>query len=961
MEYFLENIAGALYSEFGNNLNRHCLVFPNRRAGLFFMKYLSRRIGGPVWTPAVYTINELFRRFSGLQTAPNEILLFELYKVYRKVKKSAESFDDFYFWGDMLLNDFDDVDKYLVNARSLFSNVMDIKNIDRQFGSLSDEQVEIIRKFWINFNPDLPSKQKEGFLDIWSVLFDLYDQFRKSLYEGNLAYEGMIFRETAEMREDDFGGAIRWDLVHFIGFNALNECEKIVMTRLKKGGRARFYWDYDESYLDGGNQNSAGYFMRGNLKAFGNDLSPERGFRTLLSAGPPDVKRRIIETSSDIAQVKLIPGLLRQIPGITEENAHQTAVVLADENLLIPVLTSMPEGDINITMGFPLRHTPVYTFVRHLMDLQRNAVGSGGDTRFGYRDVLGILKHPFAELIMGERETGLIKELTNANLVWIPSGYFKNAGHLSRIFVRPSNVRDLTTYFKDLLILAGSFDQGKNEDDNVQGDIRNEFLYRAVLAVNRLEAMTGSGDIPVSADICMRILDRMLRLQSVPFTGEPLSGIQIMGILETRALDFRNLIILSVNEGVLPSVSSGSSFIPYSLREAFGLPSINHQESVYAYHFYRLLQRAENVTLLYNSNSDGLRTGEMSRFLVQMKYDTILKPEILNLSFEIRPHGSVPEVLERSVEHTELIRNRYPGKDGSRILSPSAINTWLSCRMKFFYRYVCGLREPDVITGDIDPAALGNILHDVMRDVYSGFTGAVITPPGIEKLRHDRKLLMDKIVHAIDAQFNGGSGRKVEGTEFIVRDVLLTYVDRILSADLAITPFRVLHLEESFRFPVTVSVGAWEQKLSAGGIIDRVDLVGDTVRIIDYKTGAVAEKIGSIADLFREDRAKELDGWLQILLYCEAYIAGSPGSGVQPSIYRIRKMSVPGDGDLLKIRTESGKNAVITDYLEVRDEFMANLTGTIENIFSDDQPFVMTKDIRGKCAWCEYRGLCSRD
>jgi len=269
MEYFLENIARSLYKEFGNTLNRHCLVFPNRRAGLYLMKYLAVRIQKPVWVPAIYTVNDLFKSYSSLQLASGEVLLFELYKIYRKLKNSPESFDDFYFWGDMLLDDFDDADKYLVNTKLLFSNVLDIKNIDQQFGGLTEDQIKIIKKFWVNFDPLKLTREKSGFIDIWSILNDLYTEFRHSLKEQNIGYEGLIFRELAQNKSEAFYSEVDWNMVHFIGFNALNECEKMVMKKFKKAGKARFYWDFDNSYIENGKLNSAGFFMRDNLKISG--------------------------------------------------------------------------------------------------------------------------------------------------------------------------------------------------------------------------------------------------------------------------------------------------------------------------------------------------------------------------------------------------------------------------------------------------------------------------------------------------------------------------------------------------------------------------------------------------------------------------------------------------------------------------------------------------------------------
>jgi hypothetical protein len=497
MTYFLEHIAQSIHKEFGNTLNRHCLVFPNRRAGLYFLKYLASQIEKPVWVPSILTINELFRSYSSLQTAGNEVLLFELYKVYRNLKKPPENFDEFYYWGDMLLNDFDDIDKYLVDASLLFRNVLDIKNIDQQFGGLTEEQIEIIKRFWINFNPDKPTKEKSGFIGIWSVLFDLYTGFREELRKKNLAYEGMIFRDLAEKSIDLQKNDERWDMVHFIGFNALNDCEKVMMRKFKEMGKARFYWDYDNSYIHEGKLNSAGFFLRDNLKVFGNDVPPGWSFDTMLSKGTPEVHRKVIETSSDVAQVKLVSQLLETMPDLTQTNAHHTAVVLADENLLMPVLTSLPEnlGDINITMGHPLKQTLVYTLLKHLMDLQINARSTDNDIRFNYRDVISILKHSLLSGLLSNSDGELVKKIVKTNLTAVPSDRFIDSKYLSHIFIKPSTPAELSFYFKDILSLVAlnpESTQTRSSDNTTQGNIRNEFIYRVVLSINRLESVVNS-------------------------------------------------------------------------------------------------------------------------------------------------------------------------------------------------------------------------------------------------------------------------------------------------------------------------------------------------------------------------------------------------------------------------------------------------------------------------------------
>lgn len=929
------------------------------------MKYLAARIEKPVWAPSIITINELFRTYSSLQTAGNEILLFELYKVYRTLKKPCESFDEFYYWGDMLLNDFDDADKYLVDASLLFRNVLDLKMIDRQFGSLTPEQVEIIRRFWTNFNQENITNEKAGFLSIWSILSDLYTGFRNSLKIQNLAYEGMIFRHMAENNEDYYSLDERWDMFHFIGFNALNECEKVMMSRFKKAGKARFYWDFDNSYIKEGKLNSAGFFLRENLKYFGNDMPDGWSFDTMLSKRASEVHRRVIDSSSDVAQVKLVSQLLEGMPGIDSSNAHHTAVVLADENLLMPLLTSLPEnmGDINITMGHPLKQTLVYTLIRHLMDLQRNAIPTDGVVRFDYKDVISILKHSLLSSIFKDQDRDLAEEIVKTNLTWVPSDFFSASEHLSHILIKPATPAGLSEYFKYILSLVAVNIEGSADDSGtimVQRNIINEFIYRVVLSINRLETIVNNQEISFTSETYIRILDRMLRVQSVPFSGEPLTGIQIMGILETRALDFKNLIILSVNEGILPAVSAGSSFIPYSLREAFGIPSVNHQESIYAYHFYRLLQRAENVTFIYNSNSEGLRSGEMSRFLIQMKYDDALKPDFLDLSFEIKTHIPSADKIERTAEHSKQLISQFLDKNNGRYLSPSAINTWLSCRMKFYYRYVNRLMEPENISADIDPASLGNILHEIMKNLYTPYIGSALTNDIFNRIIRNRQLLSAIINEAVNEMHKAGRNDSESGNELIVRDVLMTYLLRILNTDKAFQPLIIHNLEAPFDFNFTFLSNGSPAEILSGGKIDRIDSVGGVARIVDYKTGNISDSVSSVSDLFKEDRKKDSDGWLQTLLYCEAYLAVNKGITVRPSVYKIKKLSDSQVTDKLILKTGKGQDIKIENYESVREEFLIGLKGLIETIFSESEPFIKTTDIRGKCSYCPYKILCMR-
>jgi hypothetical protein len=963
MIYFLERIAKLLYEQNGGNIRNHCLVFPSRRAGLYFLKYYAALLDKPVWSPSILTINEFFGSFSELTVADNEILLFELYKVYRELNKSAESFDEFYFWGDMLLNDFDDIDKYMAKASVLFRNVSDFKNIDYQFGDIDQEQAEIIKRFWKNFEPEKQSPEKTGFISIWSFLNDLYMGFKSILRSRGLAYEGMILRDIAEKYINGKPPEIKWDEVHFIGFNALNKCEMTVMKKLREEGRANFYWDYDNSYIRAGKLNSAGMFMTGNLKVFGNDMPDDWNYDTLLTARDKNISRKIIETTSDIAQVKLIPDLLSNIPGLTREDAHHTAVILADENLIVPVLTSLPGniGDINITMGYPLKMTGVYSLIRHLLNLQRNSSVENGKTWFGYQDVIEILRHQLICNLIDKDKEQIINDITENNLIRIPSDFLSRSEILKIIFTKTVDPQQLSDYLREILsiIPAGyGSDAEASPDQIMQRKLTNEFIFSVMKSVNRLETIVRSPDLSFRNETYIRILDKILRNQSVPFTGEPLSGVQIMGFLETRALDFRNIMLLSVNEGILPSVSSGSSFIPFSIREAFGLPVINHQESIYAYHFFRLLHRAENVTFIYNSDSTGLRTGEMSRFLTQLKYEQIIKPSVLNLSFDIRTPASIGTEVEKSELHMKRLQSLYVERSKA-VLSPTAINTWLNCRMRFYYRYVNDLKEPEIISPEIDHAIFGQILHRIMKNIYSDHINREVSLGFIEALIKDDRHLFDTIDLAITENYSSATRRPLSGNDVIIKDILFIYLQKILKADKAIAPFFIAGLETSFSFMLPFQLNGETSEIRTGGNIDRVDRIRGKTRIVDYKTGETAQKISSIGDLFVDDRKKELDGWLQTLLYCEAYLVENPDVSVRPSIYKVKELTADRSSDILKIKEDKNNEILLEDYKTIRGSFLEGLGGLITAIFSAEEPFRMTKSIN-KCGYCPYNGLCQR-
>lgn len=926
------------------------------------MKYLAGKAGKPIWSPDIKTINELFQSFSKTRLAEKELLVVELFKIYRELNKNAGNIDDFFFWGEILVNDFDDVDKYLINASKLFINISEIKEIDSKFGGLTDSQIEIIRQFWVNFNPAAATDQKSDFKEIWSILFLLYSGFRQSLTKKGIAYEGMIYRELAEKCIEENPLQLDWDCLHFIGFNAVNNCEKEVMSWLKKTGQARFYWDYDDSFVHENPDHSAGFFIRENLKLFGNDMPSDWNLNSDFSKQVNPAVISVIDSSSDIAQVKLAAKLVGNLPTVTGNEAHHTAIVLADENLLLPTLTSLPDNveSINITMGYPIKFSPVYSLIKDMLDLQKNLrTDEKGDIVFNYRDVTNILKNSFFNDKPGNNSVSLLEDINLNKELWISESFFHGKPPFDNIFRKVLTARELSQYLKVILeklyILT---DESMDKDSVAIGiSIRNEFIYRVILAINRLNDIVIDADLTVTALTFSRLLDRILRGLSIPFTGEPLNGIQIMGILETRSLDFRNLIMLSVNEGVLPRNSASNSFIPYNIREAYGLQTIRHQDSIYAYYFYRLLQRAENVTFIYNSSADGLKTGEMSRFLLQLKYSE-KPPRFESQRFEIKASRRVQSEIKRNNLHFEKLEKKYILEE-KKTLSPSAVNTWLTCRMKFYYRYVCELKEPGKVSREIDPAMFGELLHFAIEKIYSPFKKRIIDREIFESILKNHNSLDRIIAESINEKFRVGKKNILSGNDLIICNILKSYIRWIIKKDSALVPLEIVEMEHPIESEVEINYQNSKVSVKIGGVLDRLDRTKGIFRITDYKTGKTDMVIPTIESLFDESKKDRNDAWFQILMYCGVLLKENLQMSVRPAIYPVRSMFSSDFEDSLKVKDINGQVVLVDDYDKVKEPYEFWLRQTIEKIFNQDESFYMTDNPK-KCDYCPFMKLCQR-
>lgn len=612
MESFLKLVAADLYKHTEGNLAHTAVVFPNKRAGLFFNEYLAQESESPIWSPAYVSISELFRSLSPWEVGDPVKLVCELYKIFRRETQSTETLDDFYFWGEMLISDFDDADKNKVDTDKLFSNLQDLRNIMDDYTFIDDEQEEAIRQFFQNFSIERRTALKERFISLWDVLGNIYKGFRESLASQNIAYEGMMYRHVIEHLDVD---KLPYEKYVFVGFNVLNKVEHTLFTQLKDAGKAVFYWDYDEFYMKENRQavtHEAGEFIRRNLRDFPSPLSGEL-FKNLSK--PKEV--HYIASSTENAQARYLPQWIRNNLTTPEK---ETAVVLCNEALLQPVLHSLPAEvkHVNITMGFPLSQTPVYSFLIALLELHTHGFNFKSG-RYTFQSVVTLLKHPYTRQLTGQAEL-LEKELTRNNRFYPLPGELGKDEFLTRLFTPLSGNLNLCIRLSETLQqVAGIYQANTSgtEDTDAFNQLYRESLFKAYTTINRFRTLIEEDELTVQSETFRRLLVKVLSATNIPFHGEPAIGMQVMGVLETRNLDFRHLVLLSVNEGQLPKSGGDSSFIPYNLRKAFGMTTIEHKIAVYAYYFYRLLQRAERITLMYNTSSDGLNRGEWSRFMLQ--------------------------------------------------------------------------------------------------------------------------------------------------------------------------------------------------------------------------------------------------------------------------------------------------------------------------------------------------------
>lgn len=952
---FLEHVAQDIIARFGTNLATTAVVFPNKRASLFMNEYLTRIADKPIWSPAYITISDLFRRHSSLEVADQIELICRLYAVYSKHVSmqgaAAEySLDHFYGWGELLLADFDDLDKNMGDADKIFADLSSYQQLTTAPADMLDEtQLAQLRRLFGYF-AETDSELKARFNELWGKLPDIYHDFRNGLAKDGLAYEGMLYRNVAEEPDIDF----RYDKYLFVGFNMMQQVEQQMCRRLKAQGKALFYWDFDHYYLDTKSNTAtseAGIYIAKYLEQFPNAL-PSADDSLYNNIGKPkDIT--YISAQTDNIQAKLIPQWLEQ-KGRKEAGRH-TAIVLADEKLLPTVVSNIPPGiPVNITTGYPLALSPAASLLNLLITLRTDGLRPDGCS-FRLKAVSSLLTHPYI-IYISDQAMKLRSKLLDERK------YFPTCKELtidegtSLLFRQPAEPGDTAetiTWMAEVMEFIGQHG-GSNHDPFFQ-----ETIFRSFTLTNRIKLLSDRGLLDIKPQTLERLLSQIVSSTSVPFHGEPAEGVQVMGVLETRNLDFDHILFLSCNEGNMPKGVNDSSFIPYSIRKFYGLTTIDNKVAIYAYYFNRLIQRATDITLTYNTTTEGTHTSEMSRFMLQMMVEgphTISRESLLA--------GQTPmRTVQKAVSKTDdIIRKLLTPKKEAKLpsISPSALGMYLNCQLRFFFAHVAGLREDeDEEDEDIDARIFGNIFHSAAEFLYCGKIGRILQADDLRKLHKEVDSCVEKaFVKELFGQdpTTARLGR-LNGLQEINSEVIKKYLHRLVEADMAKAPLTILATEKWVEREFSTMVGGKVVTCKFGGIIDRVDRTESDgkIRIVDYKTGRYPSSWPkTVEEIFDSERNTSIPAnyYLQTMLYSSIVRAQNPQTPVVPALLYIQRASNKDYDPTLTFAKEP-----IGDISDYDDEFNQMLQQLVGEMFSTDIDFAPTTD-RTRCERCPFAQLC---
>lgn len=934
---------------YGEGCSNSAVVFPSRRAGIYFRKYLSLLIEKPLWSPSIFSIEEFIQTNSKYILADKLLLIFELYKVF-KTHGESESFDMFYPWGEMLLRDFDEIDKNLVPVNDLFRVMKEFKDVEEEF-VLPFEELEQFKAFWKTFtNRELSNVEKE-FVRIWNMLGRVYADFKKKLSKQNLAYDGMIIRTMVEQNRSKNTLIEQWDKIFFAGFNSLSKCEEKIIGSLVKEGKAEIFWDADEYFVNNYEQES-GKFLRKNLKS----MRTKSPMWVENNLSKPDGKFvNIIGAPLNIGQVKALAIQLKELSDSNSNDPNKAAVILPDESLLLPVLYSIPADikKINVTMGFPFKNSPLFNFIELLKNLQLGKKQSGKNCVFYHKNVTEILMHPYVKFISAKLVFDIVNYIKKYSIVYITGKKlveFENEPQelLSLIFTPASTIEELFTYLFKILDKISAKSEYSEES---YARFELEYFYSVYEQLNRLKDIIVNYDEKVGEKVFWHILIESLKGVKIPFTGEPLEGLQVMGLLESRSLDFENVFILSMNEGIMPKGNTHSSFIPYNLRKSFNLPTYEDTDSITAYYFYRLLQRAKKVFLFYNTETNDIYSGEKSRFLLQLESE-LAKKKIIKLQNTI-----IQTVLEESKKKVITIT-----KDSTFIerllkekhFSATDIKNYINCELKFYLKKISKLDEEESMEEFFSPATFGKIFHSVMQIIFGEYIGKIIDRDTIERLKNKLNSNYDEIISNV---FEGieelkETGPNLQGKNLLLKNVIKKLALKVLNNEFDEVPFLLIDQEMPVEKSLPFESSGKDYKIKLFGRIDRIDEKDGVKRILDYKTGKVnvsrenKDREEMLDEVFINPDFKDV---FQAAFYGYLFLSNNNDKTIEIGIYPVKKL-------------DKGINWI--DKVDLTKEGLKNFEEKLKQLFAEI--FNTTVPIRQtteqeRCNYCPYISICYRE
>lgn len=967
MATFIEEVARSIYDKYGDDISSLEIVLPSKRARLFFAEALAKVAMRPIWEPHYTSIDDLMLQLSGLRKGDRLRLVAELYKVYSLYHN--EKFDEFYHWGEMLVADFDMVDKYMVDAAQLFSNIGDLKELEADLSYLSPEQIAIINRFWQTLTGSKDSVvegsvTKGKFLKVWRSLGSIYNDFRLRLRALGVGYAGMIYREAVERLEEGCAELPSDKCYLFVGFNALSKSEKMLLQYMQRNHRVEFYWDYDNYYIDNQFQ-EAGMFLRENVAQFKPaDGVTHDNLRNIKSVN-------VLSTSSNVAQCQCVVDILEDIASKQGGRLDKdTAIVLTDENMLMPLVYALPEKfkmnqedsaddtpAINVTMGYPLRNTLAYSFVERLLSLQKSAgTGKNGNQTFYHIDVEGLLTHPYVADVSTSKFNDIRSEIVKHRLYQVPVEMLRKSELLQQIFTKHSGWHELSNYLITTIdMLSADVTEGE------EGAYRTEFLAVVSEELVKLRNIIAQCNIEdISDSIYRSLVRRHLQSVRVPFTGEPLHGLQIMGILETRNLDFKNVILLSMTDSNFPgSRATENSFLPYGLRYGFDIPTAEHHEGVYAYYFYRLIQRAENVYMLYSTATDDKSAGEPSRYIRQMEYETDFDINYTNVGVEV----SLYSVGQISIEKSGEVFDKLLRFTRDRAISPTAFSTYVKCPLRFYFNSVERLRPEDELEESVDNMTFGNIFHEAADLLYSQIKGDAEPAKRLAELRQRGEVArcVDEAISTVYFGRKDGSLPELSGEMIIIRNIVCEYLgSNLLNYDIRNCDFVVAETESDVEMALPIKVGDDCFDVRLAGRADRIDSLNNgLLRVIDYKTGKPRLNYGGIDALFNGTpiAVKRESNIINTLLY-SMMLSNERGRDVVPELYYVGSM-VREDYSPRFVESVERKSKRLESYSECAAEFEGYVRQTLQEMFDRSTPFEQCND-DSACKYCDYNTICGR-